>query len=169
MLPNRIVESCHKTHVPHVPMSALWRAVTRHTFPIFPCPLASWCVLSDQAIHMHSDYGQVYRVIAHVTESAAVHPSCEHPHCLRALLSHSECQKLMRIVTVLPPQFLLWCLVPLVSHIPYVISSYTAVCDFFFFLIHWHQKLFLLSWVHYECRGFFQTQICGGGPLEQNL
>lgn len=52
----------------------------------------------------------------------------------------------------------------------YTLLSYLHILQFvIFFLIHWHQKLFLLSWVHYECTGFFQTQICGGGPLEENL
>lgn len=60
MLPNRIVESCHKIHV----------------------PMSSWCVLSDEAIHIHVDYGQVCRVGAHAPVCAAVYPSCEHPHSL---------------------------------------------------------------------------------------
>lgn len=62
----------------------------------FSCPHAGCllCILSDQTIHIHIDYGQVCRVVAHATMSAAVHPSCDHPHHLRALPSHSEYQKL---------------------------------------------------------------------------
>lgn len=70
MLPNTIMESCHKTRVLHVPMS--------------PCWLSSWCVLSDEAVHIHIDHGQVCRVVAHSSVSQlwapTLHRECQPSH-----------------------------------------------------------------------------------------
>lgn len=154
MLPDRFVESCHKTHV-----------------SVSPCWLSSLYAV-------RSDCPHPYWLWPGVQGGSPYHHVCSSPFqlwtpTLSKGSAFSQWMPEAQIVTVLPPQLLLWCLVPLAPHTSYHHLQHFPMPGnelwFFFFLIHWHQKLFLLSWIHYGCRGFSQTQICGAGPLKQNL
>lgn len=151
MLPDRFVESCHKTHV-----------------SVSPCWLSSLYAV-------RSDCPHPYWLWPGVQGGSPHHHVCSSPSQLWAptLSKGSAVSQWMPeaqivIVATPAPALVLGAFGP-----SYVTSSFTAFpdacqevnCDFFFFfLIHWHQKLFLLSWIHYGCRGFSQTQIHGAGP-----
>lgn len=154
MLPDRFVESCHKTHV-----------------SVSPCWLSSLYAV-------RSDCPHPYWLWPGVQGGSPYHHVCSSPSqlwtpTLSKGSAFSQWMPEAQIVMCCHPSscFGAWCLWPLIRHIIiYSISRCQEMnCDFFFFfLIHWHQK-FLLSWIHYGCRGFSQTQICGAGPLKQNL
>lgn len=152
MLPDRTVESFYKTHVSGSPcwLSSLYTVKSDYPHPYWLWP----GVQGGSSWH-------------HVFSS----PSQLWPPIPSKGSAFSQWMPEAQIVTVLLPQLLLWCLVPLVSHTSYPILHFLMPGNelWFFFLIHWHQILFLLSWVYYECRGFSQTQIWGAGPLKQNL
>lgn len=122
---------------------------TRSCVPMLAIVLCV-CVLSNQAIH--------------IVLTMATHAGWW--LMLPCLPFHRDCQKLScNCVAVAAPTLVLWCLwFPL--HILHVLMPEDRIMTFFFFfLIHWHQKLLLLSWAHCECRA--SQQLCGSGLLDR--